>query len=162
MKIGIISDTHDHMQRIGKAMEILEEKGVETLIHAGDIVAPFAAKLIRKWPRELYVIYGNNDGERKGLAKVLPQIQDGPVKFELDGINILLAHDEADISQSSTDGIDVVIIGHTHNAGVEKKEKILWINPGEVCGWLTGRPTCAILDTDTMQAEVLELDGGTK
>jgi predicted phosphodiesterase len=33
----------------------------------------------------------------------------------------------------------------------------LELNPGEGCGWLTGKPSCAMLDLETMQAEILEI-----
>ena len=42
MKIGLISDTHDNLPLIRRAFGFLG--GLEILLHAGDIVAPFAAK----------------------------------------------------------------------------------------------------------------------
>jgi predicted phosphodiesterase len=31
------------------------------------------------------------------------------------------------------------------------------INPGEVCGYLTGKPTMALLDTVKREAKIIEL-----
>ncbi|UCG33198.1 MAG: metallophosphoesterase family protein, partial [Phycisphaerales bacterium] len=67
MRIGVISDTHDRLPLIDRALAVLRERGAEVLIHPGDVVAPFAAERIRLWPGPLYITYGNNDGERSGL-----------------------------------------------------------------------------------------------
>ena len=40
--------------------------------------------------------------------------------------------------------------------GIERKGKTLAINPGELCGYLTGKSTIAILDTVKNQAEIVE------
>ncbi|MBN1899885.1 metallophosphoesterase family protein, partial [Candidatus Sumerlaeota bacterium] len=45
MIIGIISDTHDHLQMINSAIELFKREMVEAVIHCGDFVAPFAIKL---------------------------------------------------------------------------------------------------------------------
>jgi predicted phosphodiesterase len=40
----------------------------------------------------------------------------------------------------------------------EKYENgVLVVNPGELCGYLTGKPTFAIIDTDKVEAEIIEL-----
>ena len=40
MKIGIISDSHDHVDNIRRAVSVFREASVELVIHAGDIVSP--------------------------------------------------------------------------------------------------------------------------
>ncbi|MBE3116942.1 metallophosphoesterase family protein, partial [Candidatus Bathyarchaeota archaeon] len=47
--------------------------------------------------------------------------------------------------------------GHSHNKGIENRGKTLLINPGELCGYLTGKATIAILDTEKNQARIIEL-----
>ena len=56
-----------------------------------------------------------------------------------------------------SESFDAVIHGHSHNFGIERKGKTLPINPGELCGYLTGKPTLAILDTDKNEARIIEL-----
>ncbi len=41
MKIGIISDTHDRIDNLHKAITLLQVRGVQILIHCGDLCAPF-------------------------------------------------------------------------------------------------------------------------
>lgn len=158
MRVGIISDSHDHLDRLRRAMQRLREEGAETLLHAGDVVAPFAAKVLKQWPGPLHVIYGNNDGERRGLAKVLPQIQDGPLEIALDGRKILMVHDVEQAPPSAGDSADAIVFGHTHEPVIRREGRTLLINPGEVCGWLTGRPTAVLLDTDSLEAEVIQIE----
>jgi len=41
MKIGIMSDSHDNMNMVAKAVELFNQRGVSRVLHAGDIIAPF-------------------------------------------------------------------------------------------------------------------------
>ena len=52
---------------------------------------------------------------------------------------------------------DAVIHGHSHSMGIELKSKTLAINPGELCGYLTGKSTFALIDTVKKQAKIIEV-----
>ena len=157
MKLGVLSDSHDRMPAIDAVLTEFEQRGIEVVIHAGDLVAPFAAKRLRAWPGELHVIFGNNDGERAGLAGVLPQIQDGPLILELGGRRVLVHHFMDWCDPKDLTACDVIITGHTHGVVNETCDGKLVLNPGESCGWLTGRCTAAVVDTDALQAEIIEV-----
>ena len=43
MIIGLLSDTHDHIPNIRKAINRFKEENVELVLHAGDYVSPFTA-----------------------------------------------------------------------------------------------------------------------
>ena len=121
------------------------------------MVAPFAARRLADCSLPLYICYGNNDGERAGLKDLLPQIQDGPLRLELDGSTVLIHHfidwcDDTDVRSS-----DVVITGHTHQVVNDPGDGRLLLNPGECCGWVNGRCTVALLDTRARSAEICEL-----
>jgi len=157
MKIGILSDTHARLPAIDAAIAEFLRRGAGAMIHAGDIVAPFAARRLLAWTSPLYVIYGNNDGERKGLRNKLPQIQDGPLAIELGGRRIIVHHDPYEVQPPVARDAEVVITGHTHEPVIEVRAGRLYINPGECCGWVSGRCTVAVLDTDGPSAEIIEL-----
>jgi len=157
MRIGVISDSHDRLPTLAAAIDLLVARGIDILIHPGDVVAPFAARLLARFPGQLHITYGNNDGERRGLREVLPQIQDGPLWLDLAGRRILVHHfidwcAPADVARAA-----VVITGHTHAVAVERRGHQLLVNPGECCGWLTGRCTMAEVDLDTLTAQVIEV-----
>jgi putative phosphoesterase len=157
MQIGVISDTHDRLPTIDGGLEILRTHDVQAILHPGDIVSPFAAKRLAACPTPLYITYGNNDGERRGLKSILPQIQDGPLLLELGGKRILLHHFVDWCAASDISRADIVVTGHTHEVVNEIREGKLFLNPGECCGWLYGRCTVAILDTQTMSADIIEV-----
>ena len=48
MKIGVLSDTHDHIPKIKRAVEIFNEEKVDLVLHSGDIVAPFSLLTLQK------------------------------------------------------------------------------------------------------------------
>ena len=51
---------------------------------------------------------------------------------------------------------DVVIRGHTHKMEILNGETMI-INPGEVCGYVSGEQTVVLLDTDDLSFEVVYL-----
>jgi putative phosphoesterase len=157
MKIGVLSDTHDRLPLIDAAIAEFRRIGVEAVIHPGDFVAPFAAKRLLQWPGPLHVCYGNNDGERKGLKAILPQLQDGPIHLELGGRNILVHHFVDWCTPPHLARADIVITGHTHEPVTETRDGRFYLNPGECCGWVADRCTIALLDTDGPTAEIIEL-----
>ena len=157
MKVGVISDSHDHLTRINEALEKLTAAGAEQIIHCGDLVSPFAAKAMAQFDGRLHIIYGNNDGELAGLKKILPQIKDGPVRIKIGACRIYVAHFIEELPRTLFDEADVICSGHTHRVSCKVMDRTLLLNPGECCGWVTGRATCAILDTETRTAEIIML-----
>ena len=160
MKIGVISDTHDRLPTARRAVELFKRLKVDAGIHAGDYVAPFTAELFTPahlGDTPLHGIYGNNDGERDGLKKMLPQIVDGPLRLELGGKSVAVAHYVDWFNPADHAEADVLISGHNHEAGVAQKDGKLYLNPGECCGWLTERCTVAMLDLETLQADIVEV-----
>jgi len=159
MKVGVIADTHDRLPTFRRAMAMFKRLRVEAIFHAGDFVAPFAAKLIA--PDELsiplYCVYGNNDGERAGLKSILPNVVDGPLKVKLAGRTIVMAHFIDWLKPADYADADVVITAHTHKVVNESRDGKLFLNPGECCGWLTDRCTVAILDLEALKADIVEV-----
>jgi uncharacterized protein len=159
MKVGVISDTHDRLPPFQRAVAMFQQLGCEAIFHAGDYIAPFAAKLIS--PQVLTVpvhcVYGNNDGERTGLKAVLPQLQDGPLTVRLGGRTIVMHHFIDWLKPTDHAGADVVITGHTHAVVQEARGGKLFLNPGECCGWVNEVCTAAILDLDTLKAEIVQI-----
>lgn len=158
MLIGVISDTHDRLPTLDAAMRLFHQRQVEAVIHAGDFVAPFAVKRLFAYRGPLHVVYGNNDGEREGLKELMPEIVDGPLMLELGGRSILVHHFIDWCAAEDIRRADVVITGHTHEAVNRFDNGKLFLNPGECCGWVHGRCTVALLDTDGPSAELCELE----
>ena len=72
MKIGLISDTHDKIQNIRKAVRIFNDKHVDLVIHAGDFVNPIAVESLAGV--KLVRVLGNNDTDIAGLTSTFDKI----------------------------------------------------------------------------------------
>lgn len=162
--IGIISDSHDNMNAIRKAVEFFNEKKVIAVLHAGDIISPFTVRAFKELEPKLYFVFGNNDGDRVTLTKWFEEI--GAIScgnfgdLTIDGLHIALLHgtDEVLVKALAKSGeFDVVARGHTHDPGVKIIEGVPVINPGESSGVLSGKSTVAILDIANLNVEITEL-----
>jgi len=69
LKIGLVSDTHDRLPFIDRAVNKLNEENVELVLHAGDYSAPFAAYRFKPLRAKMIGVFGNNDAERSMLQK---------------------------------------------------------------------------------------------
>ncbi len=161
--IGLISDTHDNLDAIRAAVRLFNDAGCDLVLHAGDVVAPFAAREMAGLRCPVRAVFGNCDGERDGLVEAFASfgaaISAGPARVEHAGRVLLLVHTDRDAERllASTPS-DILVYGHTHRAEVRKAaDGRLVVNPGEAGGWLRGRKTVALLDPGTMTAEVVGL-----
>jgi putative phosphoesterase len=165
MLIGAISDSHDNLPLIEKAVQILNDQKVDMVLHAGDYVAGFVISKFKALNCQLIGVFGNNDGDHELLKKRFSEtanctIHDRFAQINLDGYKIALLHGhETELLNAIIDSgyFDAVIHGHSHNKGIEQKGKTLTVNPGELCGYLTKEPTLAILDTVEQKARIIEL-----
>lgn len=161
MKIGIISDTHDNLPQIKKAVKIFNQERVELVLHAGDFTSPFTSREFKNLNCPLKGIFGNNDGDKLLLQKYFIEI--GKISSEtyltkLNQISLIMLHkDELVDSLAESQKYDLIIYGHTHRTDIHKIGKTFIINPGECGGWLTGKSTIALLDLETLEAKIVEL-----
>jgi len=159
--IGLMSDSHDNLKAIRKAVKLFNSKKVELVLHAGDLISPFTAQEFIKLKSPMIAVYGNNDGEREGLRKAYQNMcyLEDFKEISVDERTIALFHG-TNISLiealSASGRYDVVVHGHSHQNRVEN-EKTLTINPGETCGYLTGDKTVALLDPIDLSYEILFL-----
>jgi len=156
MKLGILSDSHDNLPFIAKALALFEREGVDCLVHAGDYVAPFAMRALLKFKGRVLGVFGNNDGEKVGLKKLCPVLVEPPHVFELGGRRILVTHDLQAVTPEQKVRADVLIYGHNHKPEIQAGRPLV-INPGECGAWLSGVSTVAVLDTDTLTAQIRTL-----
>ncbi|MGE5532886.1 MAG: metallophosphoesterase [Bacillota bacterium] len=165
MLVGAISDTHDNLPQIEKAIQVLNQQKVSLVLHAGDYVAGFVIPQLAKLNCPLIGVFGNNDGDHELLKKRFGEtsnctIHDRFAKVTVDNYRIALLHGhESELLSAIIDSgyFDAVIHGHSHYKSVERKGKTLSINPGELCGYLTGKSTIAFLDTVKNQVEIVEV-----
>lgn len=165
MRLGLISDTHDNIPMIKTAILRLNELEVDLVLHAGDYISPFTAKPYAELRAKMIGVYGNNCAEREKLKEVYAavgkEIIGNFAEVKATGIRIALlhGHDECLLrSLIEHGGFDVVVHGHNHQAKISKQGTTLIVNPGEVCGYLTGNHNIAILDSLTLEAEIIDIN----
>jgi len=159
MLIGILSDSHDDMERIGKAVDLLNARGALQIIHAGDIISPFTFELLSRLKGSLSGVFGNNDGDRLLLTeKSGGNIHTQPLLLTLGGRRTVVVHEPDIVNALAESGrFDLVIYGHTHTPQIRKIGNVLVINPGKTARLHKGDSTVALLDTETMEAEIIRL-----
>ncbi|MEJ2567732.1 MAG: YfcE family phosphodiesterase, partial [candidate division WOR-3 bacterium] len=145
-------------ENIKKAINVLKERNINTLIHLGDYCAPFSIPLLKI--EKVYAIFGNNDGEKLFLQKKANDsgfvIDRGPKAIYIEGRKIAIMHEPYELEAFRRSGIyDIVLHGHTHEYYIKKDP--LTVNPGELCGYLSGKPTFAIIDLGKLECEIVEL-----
>jgi len=118
--IGVISDTHSLLR--SQAVQAL--KGVELIIHAGDIGDP---KILRRLERiaPVQAVRGNTD--RGAWAADLPHT----LMVEVGEIQLYVLHEIfcLDLDPAAA-GLAAVIFGHSHSPHLEHKNGVLFLNPG--------------------------------
>jgi putative phosphoesterase len=165
MLVGLMSDTHDNLPLVEKAVRKLNEEKVRLVLHAGDYVAPFVIPRLSGLRVKLIGVFGNNDGDKELLKKrfnenPMLEIHGNFASVKVDEIRVALLHgSEEELLKAliESEAFDVVVYGHTHKAEIYRKGKTLIVNPGEVCGYLTGKATIALLDTEKLEARIVEL-----
>ncbi|MBN2088840.1 metallophosphoesterase [candidate division KSB1 bacterium] len=158
MHIGVMSDSHDNLPKIKKAVTFFNENNIELVIHSGDIVSPFAAKELLLLRSKSLVVYGNNDGERLGLSRILGDtIHLAPYQIKIAEKKVLICHEPYALQALiDSKAYNCIIYGHTHEIDVRQENGVLVLNPGECGGWLTNRSTIATWDLETNEVEIIE------
>lgn len=161
-----MGDTHDNLTRIEQAVGLLNSEAAGGMfLHTGDFIAPFVIPALALLKGNVIGVYGNNDGDHELLQARCSEtnnvrIEGNFFEFTVEGKRIALLHGHEktllpDLIESGL--FDVVVHGHSHRAGISRKGRTLVINPGEVCGYLTGKPSCACYETDKDEARILPL-----
>lgn len=160
MKLGVMSDSHDNIPNVKRAVEIFNDIGVDLVVHAGDFIAPFAIDPLADLNCRVVGVFGNNDGERVVLAKkfeAIGEVHPNLASTSLGDVSIAVMHyPELAIPIAKSGEYDIVVYGHTHKIEVNKENALL-LNPGEAGGWTTGKATIAVVDLETRDAKIYEL-----
>ena len=163
MKIAIISDSHDNLATLEKALIWLNEKRIKTLIHCGDVCSPSMLKEVsRLFHGKIHLVFGNVDGDQYSMLKLKKEGKLPNVKFhgdsgELDigGRKIAFCHKILPAKGLAASGkYDLVFYGHDHKPWEEKMKNCRLVNPGTLAG-MFNKATFAVYNTDTDKLELI-------
>ena len=119
-RVGLISDTHGLVRQ--EALAALA--GSDLIVHAGDIVQPAILAMLGDIA-PVTAVRGNND--RGAWADALPERE----TITVGAVTLCVIHDlkQFDLDAQGA-GCDVVIAGHSHQPKVERRGRVLYVNPG--------------------------------
>ncbi len=145
MKFVAFSDTHDNVPAIRDLVDEIKKEKADLFIHAGDVISPFA---LREFSgiEELYLAFGNNDGDRQKLLEIA--LSNNWTAGEIVAVGgIAVYHGTLPaITDLLLKKHVIVITGHTHKAEIKKEKNSILINPGEGSGYLTGKRSYAVFE----------------
>jgi putative phosphoesterase len=162
MKIAVISDTHDHLEKIDASIETL--RGADVVLHCGDLCAPFVIKRLgeKLEGTPLHIVWGNNEGDTFMISKVAANFEavylHGELaELDLGGLRIAVNHYPRIAQGLARSGLyDLVCYGHDHTAHTEEIEGCTLLNPGEILG-MNGPSTLALYDSEKRDVEHIEI-----
>ena len=125
MKLGVMSDSHDNIPNVKRAVALFNELGVDLVVHAGDFIAPFAIDPLGDLNCRVVGVFGNNDGERIVVAKrfetIGGEVHPNLASVSLGERNIAVMHyPELAIPISKSGDFDIVVYGHTHQIDIRR------------------------------------------
>lgn len=160
MKVGILSDTHDDREAVVRAVDLFNSRGVEMVVHAGDCESPATVELLGELNCPFTGVYGNCDGhlQLRGGPWIGGDLHRQPLQVGLGGRKAVVVHQHHRVEElASVGAFDVVIYGHLHVPDVRRVGETLVVNPGKTARQRQGRSTVALLDTATMDVEIVDL-----
>jgi len=119
LTVGVVSDTHGLVRP--EAIEAL--RGSDVILHAGDVGGSHVLQELGGLA-PVIAVRGNVDG---GWARLLPERR----RLELGGVPVMVLHDRALLGlDPAAEGLRVVVFGHSHQPLAERRDGVLWFNPG--------------------------------
>lgn len=166
MKIAIISDSHDNLPNIEKALAYINSQGAELLIHCGDVCAPATLKLFaERFQKPIHLCFGNVDGDQFNMTRLAyEELKNVKIHGEIGELTvgdkkIAFVHYPYMAKGIASEGKhDFVFYGHDHKPWEESVGKTKLVNPGNLAN-IFYKPTFALYDTKTDKLELKILDG---
>jgi putative phosphoesterase len=138
MRIAIVSDIHDNLWSLRSALRAIGD--ADALICCGDLCSPFVIDELAKFPKDVHIVFGNNDADlfritskaaKKGNCHVYGEL----FQTQFDGQRFAVNHfDYLAKPMAKSGDYDVVCFGHNHEYEIGKSGSCLLINPGPIMG----------------------------
>ena len=163
MKIAIISDTHDNLANLKKAVSFIEKEKIKTIIHCGDVTnLDTLKKIFSLFEGKIYLALGNADnGDLRNFPfqkiknlKIFKEF--GELKIDKKKIAFCHFPKEAYLL-AKNQRYDIVFYGHLHKVWIKNVGKTKLVNPGELAGMFF-KPTFTIYDLKTGKLELKILE----
>ncbi len=167
MKFAIISDIHDNLSNLDKALAHCQQQQVQQVVFCGDFCSPFVVHNMGTSGFTFHCIFGNNDGDKflittnvahyKNIKLYGEYIGEENNPLTIEGIKIAATHYPFYAKPLAKTGwYDCVFFGHNHIASKQKFGACLMLNPGSIAG-INQPASFAIYDCVAKQSTFIEL-----
>ncbi|MEM7510181.1 MAG: metallophosphoesterase family protein [Bacteroidota bacterium] len=186
MKIGIISDIHDHVHHLTPALSYLQ-RHTDCLFCLGDLCSPFVLGMIgRLYKQPVHIVMGNNDADLFRMMKTASKKENAHLHLHGESAHLLLEDKKFNpfhvvkeqpknaftvglthfpdiaISMHQSGIYQLVCYGHDHARNHPFDKTPLLVNPGSIMGYQPGGdqhlpPEFCILETDTLAIQAYQL-----
>ena len=160
MRLGVISDTHGHVELTRPAIRMLESLEVDAVLHCGDIGSMAVVELFAAWPT--HFVFGNCDDNTAAFAAAIEkagQTCNGLFgELDFDGVKVSLLHShERNRFREAIEGgkYRLVCYGHTHVAAIDRRGETVVLNPGAI--YRASPHSIAVVDLPAVEASIIEL-----
>lgn len=161
MRIGVVSDTHNNLKNVAKIVELLNEAGVDRVIHTGDVTQAKTLDVFAHLDAPLYGVYGNNDEERDTLDAAIRrhdfEFCEPPFITTWHDRQIIVVHDPLEFDGHLAEHHELALHGHTHRYRLEDwGDRTTIFNPGECAGHMQGFNAIGVVDLTTLQTDLIK------
>lgn len=168
VKIGVVSDSHDHGALLASAVERARAWGAEAILHCGDIIGPNSLRRAMAAGLPLHVVHGNNLGDVLSMQRMAQESKGGLVyyggdaSFSLAGRRLFMTHyPHLARGMACTGDFDAVFCGHSHVAQIESvagaRGVTPLVNPGTVAG-IGAEATMVLGNLEALTFEIVTLE----
>ena len=165
MKLGVISDTHDRVERVQTALMEFQRRGVESIIHCGDIESADTVRAFAGWP--VHFVFGNCDWRpdllQLAIAEIGAHLHEpfGELTLSEKKLAWVHGHVYALKHELETSGqYDYLFYGHTHAPEQHYSGRTLVINPGAL--HRVRVKSCLVVDLAKDELETITLNDPVK
>ncbi|UCF05725.1 MAG: YfcE family phosphodiesterase [bacterium] len=151
MKLAVMSDTHDHLENLERALKKINRQKPDALVHCGDLCSPFVVDRLAGFRGAVHVVFGNNEGDRFTIDRAARRFEHIAIHGEFgfietgEGVAAFTHRPEFAEGFATTGRYKAVFYGHTHRHKAERIGDTWLINPGELLGFIE-RPRYIIFD----------------
>jgi hypothetical protein len=161
MLLGIISDTHDRLNRTIRAVGLLKAEGAEALVHCGDYTTPDIIYACGELPGS-YAL-GNNDADdvlalRRAVRDVNGTFLEwgGVITLADRRIGVVHGHLTRDVQRLLAEKPAYLLFGHSHIPTDHANAGVRCINPGAL--HRAAEHTVALLNLETDELRFLTVN----
>ncbi|MCB9803125.1 YfcE family phosphodiesterase [Candidatus Nomurabacteria bacterium] len=164
-KLAVISDIHDNIPNLNKALALIKKEKIDYLICTGDVQSLEAWLLLDELKIPSWAVFGNVDHDILGFENLQKQLKN--IKLfanvgtaEIENKKIIFTHYPTTLKKifaKSKIKYDLALHGHTHQPWEQIWEKTKILNSGNVAN-IRCAPTFAIIEMSTLKARLILLN----